>query len=66
MLIADDHPLFREGLHELLASLPDIEVVGEATTGAEAICKAKRLQPDVILMDIKMPGTNGSLPPRQL
>ena len=59
VLIADDHSLFLEGLHELLASLPEIEVVGEATTGAEAICKAKRLQPDVILMDIKMPGTNG-------
>lgn len=59
VLIADDHPLFLEGLHELLASLPEIEVVGEATTGAEAICKAKRLQPDVILMDIKMPDTNG-------
>lgn len=59
VLIADDHPLFREGLHGLLESLADTEVVGEATTGAEAIREAKALQPDVILMDIKMPGSNG-------
>jgi len=50
VLIADDHPLFREGLHGLLDSLADTEVVGEATTGAEAIQQAKSLQPDVILM----------------
>ena len=59
VLIADDHPLFREGLHGLLDSLAETEVVGEATTGAEAITQAKALQPDVILMDIKMPGING-------
>ena len=59
VLIADDHPLFREGLHGLLDSVAETEVVGEATTGAEAIQKAKALQPDVILMDIKMPGING-------
>src|SRR5947209_8021803 len=59
VLIADDHPLFREGLHGLLDSLAETEVVGEATTGAEAIAQAKALQPDVILMDIKRPGLNG-------
>jgi DNA-binding NarL/FixJ family response regulator len=59
VLIADDHALFREGLHGLLDSVVDTEVVGEATTGAEAIGQAKALQPDVILMDIKMPDTNG-------
>ena len=59
VLIADDHPLFREGLHGLLESLDDTEVVGEATTGTEVIREAKALQPDVILMDIKMPGING-------
>ena len=59
VLIADDHALFREGMHDLLDSVVDTEVVGEATTGAEAIGQAKALQPDVILMDIKMPGTNG-------
>src|SRR5437660_7259286 len=45
VLIADDHPLFREGLHGLLDSLAETEVVGEATTGAEAITQAKALQP---------------------
>ena len=58
-LIADDHPLFRDGLHGLLDSVPDLEVVGEAANGQEAIQLAASLQPDVILMDIKMPGTNG-------
>ena len=59
VLIADDHPLFREGMHGLLDSVAETEVVGEATTGAEAIIQARALQPDVILMDIKMPGING-------
>lgn len=59
VLIADDHPLFRDGMHGLLDSVGETEVVGEATTGAEAITQAKALQPDVILMDIKMPGVNG-------
>jgi DNA-binding NarL/FixJ family response regulator len=55
VLIADDHALFREGLHGLLDSVAQTEVVGEATAGAEAIREAKTLQPDVILMDIKKP-----------
>jgi DNA-binding NarL/FixJ family response regulator len=59
VLIADDHPLFRDGMHGLLDSVAETEVVGEATSGAEAILQAKALQPDVILMDIKMPGING-------
>jgi DNA-binding NarL/FixJ family response regulator len=59
ILIADDHPLFRDGLHGLLDSVPDTEVVGEATDGKEAIVLAHNLQPDVILMDLKMPGVNG-------
>ena len=59
ILIADDHPLFRDGMHGLLDSVPDTEVVGEATTGEEAVELAKTLSPDVILMDIKMPGING-------
>ena len=59
ILIADDHPLFRDGLHGLLDSVPDTEVVGEATDGKEAIELAINLQPDVILMDLKMPGLNG-------
>jgi DNA-binding NarL/FixJ family response regulator len=59
VLIADDHPLFRDGIHGLLDSVPDTEVVGEAASGEEAVMLAEALQPDVILMDIKMPGING-------
>jgi DNA-binding NarL/FixJ family response regulator len=59
VLIADDHPLFRDGMHGLLASIPAMEVVGEAETGDDAIRLAGELLPDVILMDIKMPGENG-------
>jgi DNA-binding NarL/FixJ family response regulator len=66
ILIADDHPLFRDGIHGLLDSVPDSEVIGEATTGEEAITLATTLQPDVILMDIKMPGVNGIQATREI
>jgi DNA-binding NarL/FixJ family response regulator len=59
VLIVDDHPLFRDGMRGLLGSLPNTEVVGEASSGEKAVQLAKELQPDVILMDIKMPGING-------
>lgn len=59
LLIADDSGPFRDGLCTLLASVPDIEAVGEATTGSEAVSLAASLQPDVILMDIQMPDLNG-------
>jgi DNA-binding NarL/FixJ family response regulator len=59
ILIADDHALFRNGLRALFASVPDLEVVGEASTGEEAITQATDLQPDVVLMDIQMPSVNG-------
>jgi DNA-binding NarL/FixJ family response regulator len=59
VLIADDHPLFRDGMRGLLDSVADTEVVGEATTGEEAVELSEKLQPDIILMDIKMPGING-------
>lgn len=59
VLIADDHPLFRHGIHALLDAAADIEVVGEATSGDEAMTMASALQPDMILMDIQMPGING-------
>ncbi len=59
ILIADDHPLFRDGLRALLESVPDMQVIGEAATGDEVLAQAHALQPDVILMDIKMPGMNG-------
>lgn len=59
VLIADDHPLFRDGMRGLLATQPDIEVAGEASTGEEAVRLAEELGPDVVLMDIKMPGLGG-------
>jgi DNA-binding NarL/FixJ family response regulator len=59
ILIADDHPLFRDGVRTLLQSVQETEVVGEASTGEEAIAQAAALQPDVILMDLHMPGLNG-------
>src|SRR5260370_30448671 len=59
ILIADDHPLFRDGLRALLESVPDLQVMGEAMTGNEVITQAASLQPDIVLMDIKMPGLNG-------
>lgn len=59
VLIADDHTLFRDGLRALLASIQGIEVVGEASSGSEALRLAVEHQPDVILMDIQMPDLNG-------
>lgn len=59
VLIADDHPLFRHGVHALLNANAGFQVVGEATTGEEVIGLAEELQPDVIVMDIHMPGANG-------
>jgi DNA-binding NarL/FixJ family response regulator len=59
VLIADDHPMFRKGLRGLMQSVDGVEVVGEATGGEEAIALAENLQPDVVLMDINMPGVNG-------
>jgi DNA-binding NarL/FixJ family response regulator len=59
VLIADDHLFYREGVRALLKNVPDVEVVGEASTGEETVERAEVLQPDVILMDIKMPELNG-------
>jgi DNA-binding NarL/FixJ family response regulator len=59
VLIADDHPLFREGMRGRLDRVADIEVVGEAASGGEAVELARKLESDVILMDIKMPDMNG-------
>jgi DNA-binding NarL/FixJ family response regulator len=59
VLIADDHAIFREGLAALLASVDDIDVVGEAATGRDTIEQAKSLAPDVVLLDVMMPDLNG-------
>jgi DNA-binding NarL/FixJ family response regulator len=59
ILIADDHVLVREGIRALLSLSEDLEVVGEASDGQEAIAASKRLDPDVVLMDINMPGLGG-------
>ena len=59
ILIADDHLVVREGLRTMLEIQPDLEVAGEATNGHEAVRLAGELQPDVILMDLRMPGLDG-------
>ena len=66
ILMADDHALFREGLRKILELEKDIEIVGEARDGAEALSLADRLKPDVILMDISFPGLNGVRITRQI
>jgi len=59
ILVADDHPMLREGLVAVLGTQPDFEVVGEATNGEEAARLARRLEPDVILLDLEMPNVDG-------
>ncbi len=59
VLIADDHPMVRSGLRQMLESAEDMEVVAEATTGAEALRLASRHLPDVVLMDLRMPDLDG-------
>lgn len=59
LLIADDHPVVRAGLRGMLAGQPDFEVVGEATTGTEAVRLTDRLHPNVVLMDLRMPELDG-------
>lgn len=59
VVIADDHPLFRNGMSSLLQSVPELEVVGFATNGEEVIAQADALEPDVLLMDIQMPLISG-------
>jgi len=66
LLIADDHPIFRDGLRVLLDLQPEVEVVGEATNGKEAVSRATECRPDVILMDLGMPDITGIEATRQI
>jgi DNA-binding NarL/FixJ family response regulator len=66
LLVADDHPVFRFGLRALVQAEAELELVGEAATGREAIALAEQLRPDVILLDLNMPGLNGIEVARQL
>src|SRR5215467_12499046 len=59
ILVADDHEVFRRGLRSLLESRADWEICGEASNGLEALEKALQLKPDVVVLDINMPGLNG-------
>jgi len=59
VLVVDDHPVLRSGVRVLLEDRTDIVTIGEASNGEEAIEAFRRLQPDVVLMDLRMPGTNG-------
>ncbi len=66
ILLVDDHTLFRQGMKTLISAEPDMEVVGEAVDGAEAITRAAELKPDVVLMDIGMPGFSSFEATRQI
>jgi DNA-binding NarL/FixJ family response regulator len=66
VLIADDDDLMRAGLVELLSGDPEIEIAGEASTGREAVERARRLAPDVVLMDVRMPDLDGIVATREL
>src|SRR5215210_3718999 len=66
VVLADDHPLFREGVASLVGRTNDMELVGEAATGEEAIRLADDLVPDVVLMDLKMPGMGGTEATRRI
>jgi DNA-binding NarL/FixJ family response regulator len=59
LLVADDHPVVRDGLRAMLATQPDMELVGEAATGTQAVERARALRPDVVLMDLQMPELDG-------
>ena len=66
ILIADDHPLFRKGLRALLATVLQVQLVGEAGNGAEAVRLTEQLQPNLVLMDLQMPGGDGLTAIRQI
>jgi two-component system response regulator NreC len=65
-LLTDDHTLFRQGIKTLLSAIPDLEVVGEAANAADAVTQAAELRPDVVLMDVSMPGLSSFEATRQI
>ncbi len=66
IMLADDHTLFRQGIRTLISAEPDMEVVGEASNGGDAVDKASEVRPDVVLMDIGMPGLSSFEATRQI
>ena len=66
IMLADDHTLFRQGIRTLISAEPDMEVVGEASNGGDAVDKANEARPDVVLMDIGMPGLSSFEATRQI
>jgi DNA-binding NarL/FixJ family response regulator len=66
VLLVDDHPIFREGMAAVLAGLPDVELVGEASDGATAVRMTAEHAPDVVIMDLHLPGVNGIEATRQI
>lgn len=66
VLIADDHPMVRQGIRTFLERQAEIEIVGEATTGVEAVARTRELVPDVVLMDLKMPDMDGVAATREI
>lgn len=66
VLIADDHPLVRQGLRAVFATTDDIEIAGEVSDGADAVRDAVRLSPDVVVMDLQLPGLHGTEATRQI
>lgn len=59
VLIADDHPVVRRGLHSILTNMDDIDVIGEAEDSSQALAQTSKLKPDVVILDIRMPGSSG-------
>jgi DNA-binding NarL/FixJ family response regulator len=66
IMLADDHTLFRQGIRTLIAAESDMEVIGEAANGGDAVERANELRPDVVLMDIGMPGLSSFEATRQI
>jgi DNA-binding NarL/FixJ family response regulator len=66
IVIADDHPMYREGVAQLLTDEPDVETVAQVSSGSEAVLAASQMQPDVVVMDLNMPGIGGIEATRQI